>query len=508
MRDKTKLLIILIAIFCVSFVFLKMVYVGADPLGRSIVIVWCSERLEINATDVDGCYLAINDFGVVVEQAIALSAFLFVVVGTALKMEWRVGLAGLAIVTLILSDIVPPKVLVEKAVSWDLILFLVGSMTLAGILRELGVFKHLAIQILRIGKNNSYVLVSLITLISFTTAAVLGEVTSIIYVIMLIFEIARILKIDVVPLIILSVLATNTGSAAMPIGNPIGVYIFFAAKLSMSTFIKYSLPLATINLIILLTLFYTTSKKYMREISNSLKNMRERVDTYLTSYYVTIDAERRKELLLGNLTLLLFILTIMLNDLIANTLTQIFETPVDPHSLLAFIPYIFILITFLTIPVENLPKYIERSVEWSSLIFFIFLFMLSYSLSYTGVMAKLAYIFSTLGREELLIISIMLLASALLSSILDNLSVIVTFTPIALLLTTLRIAPSSIYFALLYGGVFGGNYTPIGSTANIIAVSMAEKRKIRTQWIQWLKTSIPLTTTQLLISLIWVYYLR
>jgi Na+/H+ antiporter NhaD/arsenite permease-like protein len=119
-------------------------------------------------------------------------------------------------------------------------------------------------------------------------------------------------------------------------------------------------------------------------------------------------------------------------------------------------------------------------------------------------MVKIAYVLSSI-RYPLLVLATFLLTSALLSSVLDNLSVIVSLTPIATLLNNLGLIGRKIYFALLFGGVFGGNYTPIGSTANIVALSMVESRGIKTSWGEWLKISLISTTMQIVVSLIWLY---
>jgi len=58
---------------------------------------------------------------------------------------------------------------------------------------------------------------------------------------------------------------------------------------------------------------------------------------------------------------------------------------------------------------------------------------------------------------------------------------------------------------LLYGGTLGGNYTPIGSTANIVALGMCDKARIHLDWSYWLKIAFLTTTLQVIISLLWSY---
>jgi Na+/H+ antiporter NhaD/arsenite permease-like protein len=121
-------------------------------------------------------------------------------------------------------------------------------------------------------------------------------------------------------------------------------------------------------------------------------------------------------------------------------------------------------------------------------------------------MPKLAYALSTISTSPLALLTLMVISSATLSSVLDNLSVIVAFTPIAMLFVNAGLISSIIFFALLFGGVFGGNYTPIGSTANIVALSMAEKEKVKLSWRRWLSTALITTTTQIAIAVLWVIF--
>jgi Na+/H+ antiporter NhaD/arsenite permease-like protein len=98
-------------------------------------------------------------------------------------------------------------------------------------------------------------------------------------------------------------------------------------------------------------------------------------------------------------------------------------------------------------------------------------------------------------------IAVMLLVfSAILSAFLDNLSVIVALTPVARAYYTMT-QSSVFYWVLLYGGVIGGNFTPKGSTANIVAWGLAERSKAKLSWGFWLKTAIVPTLLQLIVTL-------
>ncbi|MCS7111752.1 MAG: SLC13 family permease [Sulfolobales archaeon] len=501
-KTLVMLLTLFLVIFSSSFLIMNFIRIGNDALGLRIIEIWLGERRESSTSS---SALDINSLQLIVEQSLSLALFLFVVAVIIIKIEWRIAVAVLAISIIIFSGIVPPYNLIHKSIEWDLILFLIGSMIFAGLLREFGIFKYLAVNIIRISRNNAYTLIAMISLLAFVTAAVLDEVTSIIYIVTLIIELHSILKIDAVPLIITAVLATNTGSSALPIGNPIGVYILFSTNMSVNMFVRYSLPLAVLNIVILILMVFVVFKKYIIELRNVLTKREARLQVYMTHYYTSLNGVKKSHLNYGLLMFVLFTITILLNEHIAHLISTIARQSVDSHSLLAFIPYIFIVLCFSKIPPEDLSKYIERAVEWPSLLFFICLFILSYSLQYTGVMAKLVYVLSKLATSTNLLLPLLLIFTTILSAVLDNLSVVVTFTPITILLNNLNLASYLIYFALLYGAVFGGNYTPIGSTANIIAISLAERKRIKINWNTWLKLAFLSTTVQVLAALGWLY---
>jgi Na+/H+ antiporter NhaD/arsenite permease-like protein len=168
-------------------------------IGSKLVSYWYAE---IGSYDVD-----INSPTVVIHQSLALTLFLFVIAVTIFRMEWRVVAVFFSLVMVVILGIVPPQNLIKSAIEWDLILFLIGSMTLAGVLRELGVFKYLAVNAVRVSRGNSIILLTLILTLAFILSALLGEVTSIIYVVMLLFELSKLFRINVAYLIILAVLS-------------------------------------------------------------------------------------------------------------------------------------------------------------------------------------------------------------------------------------------------------------------------------------------------------------
>ena len=507
MRTRWKIIITFIVLVGLSIVLMSALSLKSDRVGLEVGRMWCVER-GFNQSG-EYCVEQLNSPRLIIDQGISLGLFLFVIALTVLKMEWRLAAAMIAVAMLVLIEATPPQYIISS-VSWNLVLFLIGSMTMAGVLREIGVFRFLAVRIVKASRGNAVTLVALLALLAYSLTAVLGEVTSIVYVTMLVLELSRIIQMNPVPLLIFSVLATNTGSSALPIGNPIGVYLLFATRMDISVFIKTSLPLSLIDLVLLVLIFVFVEKKFINSISKSLVEKIDKINAYIERQRIAVEVEegRLHRIKVGLGVLVAFILTIGFNEYITNGLSLITRSQVDSHAFLAFVPYVFLVILFSMIPMEEIIKFVERSVEWSSILFFVFLFMLSSTLTYTGAIAKLVYLFSGIVRNSGELITVMLLSSAGLSAVLDNLSVVVTFTPIVMMFNQLNMGNYLSYFALLFGGVFGGNYTPIGSTANIVAVGLAEKRKIKVTWSEWLKLALLTTTMQIIAALLYLYLLN
>jgi len=504
MRLASKVFLLAITTFLISYFFMSLFTVPRTTLGDEVIKFWCGIRGNYTLTM---CEEMLNHSNIY-HQVLSLSLFLLVVGLTVISTKLRYSAAFLSIALLVFAGVVPPQELIS-GVEWRLIFFLVGSMTFAYILRKLRVFEHIAIKILSLSAGSPYLLVIFLSLFAWFLALAVDEVTSIVYVLMLILDIRKITRYDVKPLIILAVLATNTGSMALPVGNPIGIYVSYEAQLTVSEFLRRALPLSFITLFVMISLTYLLLRNYLRRLS--LKLLREDVEAMRTKLYADLTSQERRVIKFGIFLLVGFLIVITLNSPLSELISLVGGSYVDPHSLLSFTPYIFIVLSLTQVRAEELEIFITRGVEWPSILFFIALFMLGYSLLWSGVASKIAYLSlsvvangSTVNYGFLNII--FLLLATILSSMLDNLSVIVAMTPVAKIVSGLTNS-KSIFWVLLYGGTLGGNYTPIGSTANIVALGMCDKARIRLEWSYWLKIAFLITTSQVIISLLWTYLL-
>jgi Na+/H+ antiporter NhaD/arsenite permease-like protein len=135
--------------------------------------------------------------------------------------------------------------------------------------------------------------------------------------------------------------------------------------------------------------------------------------------------------------------------------------------------------------------YVETSVEWWTLLFFMMLFAKAGTLEFTGITGLIAGKFNTVfAGVDWLLTPVVMLTAAIGSAFVDNVVFVAAFNPVIENLAGTG-APHPLWWALLFGACFGGNITMIGSTANIVALGMMEKRyRTRATFMEWLKVGL------------------
>jgi Na+/H+ antiporter NhaD/arsenite permease-like protein len=149
-------------------------------------------------------------------------------------------------------------------------------------------------------------------------------------------------------------------------------------------------------------------------------------------------------------------------------------------------------------------KFIEKDVEWWTLLFFMLLFAQAGTLKYTGATDVLARkLVELTSNSASALTSVVLWGSAIGSSVLDNVVLVAAFIPVIQSLQGLNINLQPLWWALLFGGCFGGNITLIGSTANIVELGILEKEKnIRMTFFRWFW--IGLTVGVMTTAIVWL----
>jgi Na+/H+ antiporter NhaD/arsenite permease-like protein len=128
----------------------------------------------------------------------------------------------------------------------DLILFLVGMMTVVGYLEEKGFFDWLVHVLTKPFYDRPTALIGVILMLSSLMAALVDEVTSILFMMTIMLKCLDAYGVredKVFPFIMFLVFTTNIGSSMLPVGNPIGVMLAFRAGLTFMDFARWTFPL-------------------------------------------------------------------------------------------------------------------------------------------------------------------------------------------------------------------------------------------------------------------------
>ena len=134
---------------------------------------------------------------------------------------------------------------------------------------------------------------------------------------------------------------------------------------------------------------------------------------------------------------------------------------------------------------------ILMEIEWGTLIFFASLFVVVGGLEKTGVISVVSGLVSSrVGADQLLLTTSVLWLSSAGSAVIDNIPFVATFIPLLQDLSSSGLAGSAVWWALALGAGFGGNGTPIGASANVVATGIAAKRGISIGFKEFMKVGM------------------
>ncbi|MFH0839426.1 MAG: SLC13 family permease [Candidatus Omnitrophota bacterium] len=427
------------------------------------------------------------------KQATTLAIFSLSILGALLFWDFRVSFAFFGSSLLLLFRIMTFQEFILFS-SMEIILFLIGMMVIVGFLREIGFFAWLLGKFILANMSGRRLFVTLM-IGSALFACMLDEVTSIMFVIMLIFEISDYYEVNPVPFIIASVFATNIGSSGTVLGNPIGILIATKASLTFEDFITHAFPLTMLSLALIMFPLMFIFKKSIKELDEKIK---ESGGNEILAKLLNVPPERKIKIGMVIFGITMAALAFhhrfeLLLGLEANTILLI--TPLISASCIMMWQR------------DKARGYIEKDVEWWTLLFFLFLFAQSGALTHVGIADFFANkLMAFVGGSRSVLVSIVFFTSGIVSSMLDNVVVVATFIPIVKGLISIDSTYNVLWWALLFGACYGGNMTIIGSTANIIAIGALEKaRKGSISFLEWFKVGFLITAITL--AIVWIFML-
>ncbi len=428
-------------------------------------------------TGVVAAIFASSFLGLSPRQLTAVGGFSAIFFGAIFFWHYRLAFALFGVGALMVAGLLDVPHVIEFA-NVDIILFLIGMMIIIGFLEEKQFFEHLVNKLISLVGMNGNRLMILMLLAAGVSAALVDEVTSILFMITAMLNITSRYKLNPVPFIIMIVFATNIGSSATVIGNPIGVIIALRSGLGFMDFIRWATPISLFVLIVTIGLFFIYYSKPIRELHKAMEaHRKEKAIKKAIPEKVIMP----KDAVVSGVVFACVILSLVFHLSIEHLFglaknTMLLGTSIIGASIV------------LIIGRKQARDIVERKVDWWTLCFFLFLFASVGTLTYQGVTSVIAKNIATAaGKNVPLLMAICVWTSGALTSVMDNVLAVATFIPIIKDIGAMGVNIFPLWWAILFGSTLLGNLTIIGSTANIVAVGFLERRKMgEISCVDWL----------------------
>ena len=372
-------------------------------------------------------------------------------------------------------------------IDWNVILLLMGMMIFMAILSSTNVFRWLGLRLYTLARGNTVLIVVLLITLTGVTSAVLNNVTAILLIVPLSIQLSLAMGLNPLAVVIAEVMASNIGGAATIIGDPPSTIV--GSHIGVS-FAEYFVNMAPVALICMAALVLINQFQYRKEYTKGKKTVSPALLDKLSSEAQIVNHPTLyKSLVVGAATFALFFVADMFGNM--------------PTSVVA-LSGAALLLAWVRPDMHEM----MHEVDWTTLIFFIGLFIVVGGMEATGAidwfaahMLQLAG--GSLERATLLIVWI----SGIASGIVDNIPYTVAALPVVELLTVSVPGAAKnniLYWALILGADFGGNLTYLGSAPNIVAVGLLAQAGYRVTFGRFMRDGVPVTVVTLIIASIYL----
>ena len=368
------------------------------------------------------------------------------------------------------------------AIDLNVIFLLVGMMVIASILSKTGFFEWLAVRSVILSDGHPIRLLLILATITALLSAFLDNVTTVVLMTPVTLSVARRLDVSPIPYLITQILASNIGGTATLIGDPPNILIGSAAGLGFSDFLLNLGPVVVVIFIV----FVGIVRVAFRHSLKVPDAQREAALEGTEAKAITDRGLLVKALVVTGLTIVGFLLHSALGIEAATVAllgaaTLMLIAGADPHRTL-------------------------RDVEWSTIFFFVGLFILVEGIVSVGIMSGIATWLAEAAGGQVGPTSIALLwFSAIASAIVDNIPYTATAIPVVEQLVAGGMEAEPLWWSLALGACLGGNLTIIGASANVVVANLAERGGHQIHFLEFLKYGSVVVLASMLISTVYVW---
>lgn len=384
--------------------------------------------------------------------------------------------------------------------SYSTIALFFGVMVLVRAFEPTKVFDYLATQIVILAKGQGKRLLLGIVAITTPICAFLPNATTVMLLAPLIPPIAEEVGVNFVPLLILMVFVANSAGLLTLVGDPATFIVGDAVNVS---FIDYLARLSLGGVIAVITVVAMLPFLFRKIWHKDLEDLEHLPHPKINHPQV---------LTLG--------IVLIAGVLIFFVIGEMLPIPIAPAAVALLGAALALLLSHHS-KIDTVNN-ILRDVDWSTLIFFMSIFVLIGGLEKTGVVTSLSGVLAAILGKNIALGSLALLFFVgIISSVVPNIPLVVAMVPL-LKQYVVNIGLASpvileksftgelpaevlpLFYAMMFGATLGGNGTLVGASSNIVAAGIAEQHGRRISFKTFLKYGLPVMAVQLIVAAVYV----
>jgi len=385
-------------------------------------------------------------------------------------------------------------------IEFEVIGLLMGMMVFAAILELCGFFEFIAIKAAKMSGGDPWKLIVLLGTFTTVISLLIDNVTAIIIIAPVTLKICNKMEINPIPPLLAEAILSDTGGVASMVGDPPNVMIAAeAANLGLESTFGFNGFLLKLGILTLIA--WVATLGYMRWYYRDWVHSKPANVEYLLEEDEW-DSVDDKQLMYTTIAILLLTVSMF-------SAKEFLGLEIEIHAIALSGAGLAL--------VAARPKdhelrggfmhLVTEKIEWSALLFFAGLFILVGAVGNVGYLEDLAvWIFDNFGSDPVMLAVAIVWVSAIASAIIDNIPFTAAMIPVIVSIVEadpeLDIAP--LFWALAMGAGFGGNATPIGSSANVMTVAISERGPRPITTAEWVKVGLPVMMITCVVATVFI----
>ena len=388
----------------------------------------------------------------------------------------RAACALIGAMLLVLIGILEPKEALGF-IDFNTIGVLIGMMMFVAVVKNSGLFEYLAVKSAKIAKGDPWRIMIAFMIITAVLSAFLDNVTTVLLIGPMTFSICQKLELNPVPFLMTQIISSNVGGTGTLIGDPPNIMLGSAADISFLQFVIYDGPIVVITMVATVFAFKFIYKKGLTVSPEKMELVMQMNESEMI----------KDRILFIKSVVMIFLVAIafLLHD------TLELKTSVIALSCAALM---------IMIGGQDVEETVH-DVEWPTIVFFAFLFIVVGGLEKVGLIHMLAEtLIEATGTHYVVLMIVILWVSAICSAILDNIPFVATLIPLILTMEAEGIDVWPLWWAVSVGACFGGNGTIIGPSANVVLTGIAGRRGYPITFVQFMKIGAPMMIMSIILA--------